>query len=320
MPGATADFDWFSTEDSYDEDALYQPLIPTIDENMYTVKKIVPASKLLEASIGGWNAPGITATFADKHTENVSTQTFFEPDSAGVVDFKNGQMVGVGQGSTRVKASFVDMLGNQVDTAFTAKSGYFPLDPLFVTTDISGTNTFTRNSTNGIFRFSAEGQAGWTYSKGIDMTPYKYLVILLTRRQTADAHVNLYTTNRLTGTCFSSEKFGDSLTICINLDEAIVTSKTNQGKPLNRKSIKMVTFTGSAANKALYVKDMFLTNDTQYDPTGVFDVTTNRQEAPQVDVFSLSGQMLRNGVQRSQALSGLPAGIYIVDGKKVMVK
>jgi hypothetical protein len=39
-----------------------------------------------------------------------------------------------------------------------------------------------------------------------------------------------------------------------------------------------------------------------------------------VDVFSLSGQMLRNGVQRSQALSGLPAGIYIVDGKKVMVK
>ena len=320
MPGATADFDWFSTEDSYDEDALYQPLIPTIDENMYTVKKIVPASKLLEALIGGWNAPGITATFADKHTENVSTQTFFEPDSAGVVDFKNGQMVGVGQGATRVKASFVDMLGNQVDTAFTAKSGYFPLDPLFVTTDISGTNTFTRNASNGIFRFSAEGQAGWTYSKGIDMTPYKYLVILLTRRQTADAHVNLYTTNRLTGTCFSSEKFGDSLTICINLDEAIVTSKTNQGKPLNRKSIKMVTFTGSAANKALYVKDMFLTNDTQYDPTGVFDVTTNRQEAPQVDVFSLSGQMLRNGVQRSQALSGLPAGIYIVDGKKVMVK
>ena len=321
--GAAADFDWFSTEDSYDEDALYQPLVPTLDEKMFTVKKIVPAKKMLESLIGGWCSPGITATFADRHTENVTTQTFFEPDSLGVVDFKNGQMVGVGQGTTRVKASYTDLLGNQVDTSFTAKAGYFPLDAQFISTDLAGTNTFSRYSSYGQFKFSADGQAGWAYSSAVDMTAYKYLVVQLYKKQTANAHLNIYTTTKLTGSCFSSEKFGDSLTICINLDSARYTSKTNNGKILNRKSVRMVTFTGEVANKMLYIKDMFLTNDSQYDPTGVVDfVAAPKQDNASaiVSVYTLSGQLLRRSVPRQQATRGLPAGVYVIDGKKVIIK
>ncbi|MBQ7495159.1 MAG: family 43 glycosylhydrolase [Bacteroidaceae bacterium] len=317
--GAIADFDWFSTEAAFDEDALYQPLVPSLDEKMFTAKNIVPSKKLIETLIGGWCSPGITATFLDRHKENVSSLTNFEPDSLGIVEFKNGQMGGIGQGSTRVKASYTDLLGNQVDTAFTAKASYFPLEPQFITTNLSGTNTFTRNSTYGLFKFSADGQAGWVYDKAIDLTGYKYLVVQLSRKQTANVHLNIYTTTKLTGSCFSSEEFGDSLTICINLEEAKYTSKTNNGKALNRKSVRMVTFTGTLANKLMYVKDMFLTNDSQYDPTGVTDLVA-KPESVTVNVYTLSGQLLRHGVMHQQATQGLPAGIYVIDGKKVIVK
>jgi hypothetical protein len=81
----------------------------------------------------------------------------------------------------------------------------------------------------------------------------------------------------------------------------------------------MVTFTGSIANRQLYVKDMFLTNDTQYAPTGVIDLMSKPQPS-NVDVYSLSGQLLRRSVQRQKATLDLPSGIYVIDGKKVLVK
>lgn len=39
-----------------------------------------------------------------------------------------------------------------------------------------------------------------------------------------------------------------------------------------------------------------------------------------VDVYSLQGIMLRKGVESGKALNGLPSGVYVVDGKKVMSK
>ena len=52
--------------------------------------------------------------------------------------------------------------------------------------------------------------------------------------------------------------------------------------------------------------------------------TTVMQSAPvpstHVDVYSLCGQLLRRAVPRQKALQGLPAGLYLVDRKKVVVK
>jgi len=39
--------------------------------------------------------------------------------------------------------------------------------------------------------------------------------------------------------------------------------------------------------------------------------------AKKVDVYNMQGICVRQGVARSEALDGLPAGIYIVDGKKI---
>ena len=52
---------------------------------------------------------------------------------------------------------------------------------------------------------------------------------------------------------------------------------------------------------------------------GIDGVTADAANAP-VDVYSIDGRLLRTGVQRSQAANGLPAGLYIIGGQKVIVK
>ena len=55
--------------------------------------------------------------------------------------------------------------------------------------------------------------------------------------------------------------------------------------------------------------------------TGVIDIEDGLlQEADEpVDVFTVDGRMIRMGVKSEECLKGLPSGIYIVHGKKVMV-
>ena len=64
---------------------------------------------------------------------------------------------------------------------------------------------------------------------------------------------------------------------------------------------------------------MFLSNDSQYDPTGII-ATPQRQPSQAVSVTTLAGQVVRRNVSRNEALRGLTPGIYIVDGHKVLVR
>lgn len=51
-------------------------------------------------------------------------------------------------------------------------------------------------------------------------------------------------------------------------------------------------------------------------PSAIADVV--RPASTRVDVYSLGGTLLRRGVQAGEATSGLPKGVYIVGGKKVV--
>lgn len=54
--------------------------------------------------------------------------------------------------------------------------------------------------------------------------------------------------------------------------------------------------------------------------TGVKDITLDTSDNAPVDVYNMNGQLLRHNVERNEATQGLPSGIYIVGGKKVIVK
>ena len=54
--------------------------------------------------------------------------------------------------------------------------------------------------------------------------------------------------------------------------------------------------------------------------TGVKDINVDSVANGPVDVYNMNGQLLRHNVERSEATQGLPQGIYIVGGKKVIVR
>ena len=54
--------------------------------------------------------------------------------------------------------------------------------------------------------------------------------------------------------------------------------------------------------------------------TGVKDINLDSAVNGPVDVYNMNGQLLRHNVERNEATQGLPSGIYIVGGKKVIVR
>jgi hypothetical protein len=324
--GGSADFDWFSTESSYDEEALYGEVKTELDPKMFTVTKIVPGAKFLDTMIGGACTTGVIATFLDKHTENVSAQAIFEPEDEGIVEFRNGQMSGLSHGSTRVVVSYTDAFGNKVDSAFTANSSYFPLGKQFISTDIAGSGTYTRSKDYGRFAFgSKDSQMGWNFdnyfSKGLDMRSYKYLVVRLHYNNTSKSSLNFYASSKsIAGGCSVPLNTGTEKLTVIDLKDLKYTFGSNKDKKFNPSNVHKLTFsTGSSSSGlSLYVAEMYLTNE---DPTtGISDVSWQQQLRQTVNVYSLSGRTVRRAVNRNDALRGLPAGLYIVDGQKIVVK
>lgn len=51
------------------------------------------------------------------------------------------------------------------------------------------------------------------------------------------------------------------------------------------------------------------------EPSAISNLRWSEKE--RIEVYSVSGQKLKSGISRQQAIEGLPKGIYIVDGKKV---
>ncbi len=322
--GGWADFDWFTTEASFDEADMYPADFTAPAENQFTVNKIVQSPKLIETMVGKYAIPTVKATYADKHTDIVNEFVSFVPEQDSIVEFYHGRMLGVGQGLTKVKASLTDVFGNKVDTSFVAKSSYFPFDYPYVRNNLVGTGTYKYNvntstsATTAVFKFAAANdQMGWSYDTGVDWTGYKYLVVRLSAKQTADAHLNIHVSANLKGACYSSPKFGNQQEIVIDLDTCKYTSTTSKGKALNRKAVRFLSFTGAIKDKTLSIKEMFLSNDEKYNTTGIKEIESERVNKDN-GVYDLQGRRVRS--QSTIQPSQLKRGIYIINGKKVFVK
>ena len=320
--GGYADFDWFSTEADFTEEDYYPETFTAPVEDAFKSTKIaLPATqRTLEVMVGAWRMPIITATYADKKTADVATVSSFKTDVDGVVEFRNGQMLGLDQGTTAVTVDYTDLLGNKQQASFTAKSSYFPFDAHYVRHDVAGSGTYVKNANYSQFKFTTkDSQMGWFYGQDTDLSAYRFLVIKLNSKPAGQLYVNLYITDRVTGACCTVPlSLTDTQTV-VDLSTAVYTSTTYKGRALDTKKIHMVTFSTETAGRILNLKEIFLSNDSQYDVTGIAE-TTATQPSSMVSVYNLSGQLLRSGVRRSEALRGLTPGLYIVDGTKVIVK
>lgn len=314
LGGGSADFDWFSTEEDFDEDALYQPFNRPLDESMFTATQLTPAATSMDLKIGALYAPRITATFMDKHTENVSPQVTYESGTPENVEVVNGQLRALKQGSSVITASYTDILGNALETSFTANGTYFPFGQEDVKV-LKGSGTYTEK--NHIFVPNKNGRVGWSYDTPIDISEFKYLVIKLLTVTTSTPNYGVIICPKTTLSVWHASDLTRNKITVIDLQSALYTSSQKKGQPLDLTNIASISLTsdGTGTGK-VYVSEVYLTNE---NPVGIDEVEVTPQ-AGKVNVYTLAGQLLQEGVSRSEAVKSLPAGIYVIGNKKVIIR
>lgn len=307
-----ADFDWFSTEASFDEDTFYPANFDAFSPEMLTAEKIEMTTEEMEVMVGNNKPMKLIATFADGHTEDVSAKAEYTAEYDGIVVMQGGMVRGLGEGSTNVTATYTDPLGNELQTTINVRSSFFPLAAEYINTSLFSNGSFSYNA-NGyyIFKTGQYGQIGWEYANGADMSDYKYLVIKL-RSASSGAHLNIFTAPSIWSDCCATPNFGSKKQVVVNLQTAQYTSGDKTGQPLDTENIRIVSLW--ADNARILVEDMYLTNNDDYtretpDGIEVIEEETRRESDA---IYDLAGRKVTNG--------NLTRGIYIIGNKKVAVK
>ena len=309
-----ADFDWFSTEDSFNETDFYPATFEGYSADMLTAEQLSMESNDLEIMVGNNAALQITATYRDGHTENVAAKAKLSTEATDIIAMQNGTIRGLAEGTAQVTATYTDPMGNELQTTFNVRSTFFPFGKQYINTSLFAQGTY--NEKTHTFRPGQWGQMGWEYPNGADMSAYKYLVIKLKQAQNCDAHLNIFTANSIWSDGYETPAFGSKKQIVVNLQ----TAKIKNGQKLDTKNIHIVCFWANGSGN-IVVDDMYLTNNSDYSPmqpSGISTVAGNGQA--NVNVYSLSGQLLRHNVPQTEATQGLKAGIYIVGGKKIVIE
>lgn len=252
----------------------------------------------------------ISAVFADGHRESVGSLVTCTIDNPDVIDVIRGRIFTRKDGQATIVATYTDSKNNKKQVTVQVTSSTFPLTNSLFNPDIWADGTFDEKTHT--LKTGQWGFGGWQYA-GIDLSGYRYLVAKLGSANNADVTFNIFDENNYWGSP-ASYKFGTGRQIVVSLKNA---KKTN-GSALNPSHIYIAGF-WSNGNNPFVIDSVFLSNSSEYTPVGIDDLPIINSEPEVVDVYSITGARIRSQVKREQAVKGLPAGVYIVGGKKVMV-
>ena len=147
---------------------------------------------------------------------------------------------------------------------------------------------------------------GWRYSKGVDFSNYKYVVVKL-RKPTCKPVLKIFDTDDYLNPSYSRSIAASEKEIKIPLEEMV----REDGKKLDLSHIYMLGFSTDASS-SLYITDIFLSNDGETPaPTDIEFVVAPESDA-EVIYYDLMGRPVENPTN----------GIYIrsTDRKKIWLK
>ena len=152
----------------------------------------------------------------------------------------------------------------------------------------------------------ARGFGGWRYSKGVDFSAHKYLVVELKRKASCKPVFKIFDTDDYLNPCYEYAIPASSKREVIDL----TTMTTEDGKKIDPSHIYMVGFEADADN-SLYIDNVYLSDDGENPVTGVESLLTPQSDA-EIIYYDLQGRQVENPT----------TGIYIrsTDKKKVYIQ
>jgi Beta-xylosidase len=308
--GGSVDVDWFSTEKDFSEDTFYDKSSVAYSENYLTVASISadnPSYSLLTNSAKSFV---LTATYKDGHTEDITSSANYKISNDKVVGVKNGRLTSYNEGNAVVTASYNDALGNTVSTDINIFVNTFPLTAAGINPSIYGSGTFdesTHTLVTGQYGFG-----GWEYANGADISSYKYIVIEMNKAQSNGASFRLFDENSYWSSP-SMTDIGSSTTVKIELAKLVKNGTTAS---LDLSHIYIAGF-WSYGGGDISIKNIFFSNDGETSVTGIHEI--EETDKP-VDVYNLSGMLLYSKLKKGDVLKKLSKGVYIIEGKCVVIK
>jgi beta-xylosidase len=308
--GGYVDVDWFSTEPTFDESTYYDNTFTAYSADYLTATSMSVGSSAINMLTGASKTFTLTATFADGHTADITSDATYSVGNTNVVTVKNGRLTAAGTGTTTVTVTYKDPLGSTLTTSFTVTSSMFPLTADLLNPSIYATGTFdetTKTLVTGTYGFG-----GWQYSNGIDISQYKYIVVKLNKTPTGGAQFRMFDENNYWSKCSCTTL---SKTTSILLSSLVKDGTTTS---LNLSHIYIAGFWANSGTVS--IKEIFLSNDglTPID-TGIETPVISSPD-DLIDIYNLSGMLLYSKVRRADVTTLLKKGVYIVDHKCVIVK
>lgn len=310
--GGYVDVDWFSTEKEFSEDTFYDNSFTGYSTDALTLDSLeIGGGNALELLTGSASSLTIDAIYADGHKEDVSTGATYTNPHPEIAKIVNGQIISEADGVDTITISYQDVLGGRKYAALCVTSSTFPLKNALFNPSIYTQGTF--NESTHTLVTGQYGFGGWTYSTGVNLSGYKYLIAKLGADNNSGVSFRLFDENNYWSDAAEYD-FGNSRQVVVDLANA---HKTNSGAALDPSHIYIAGF-WSYGNSPIVIDSVFLSNSYSATPISVVpDDKPNGNDI--VDVYTIMGIRIRSQVKRSQATIGLPNGLYIVGRKKCLV-
>ncbi|MBR6035826.1 MAG: hypothetical protein IKP41_02560 [Bacteroidaceae bacterium] len=212
----------------------------------------------------------------------------------------------------RYAQKMLEILDQKKEIDFDTSETYFPLSTEAFNPSLYLTGQFTVNSIASSFKTTdtwdgTRGFGGWRYSKGVDFSAHKYLVVQFRRRpSSSNPTLRIYDTDDYLNPCYIQDMPKTTDKIKIPLAEMT----TKEGKQVDPSHIYMVGFEANQ-NELLYIKELYLSDDEELNPTDIESVLPVTEDAEEI-YLDLQGRPVENPTR----------GIYIrkSDRKKVLIQ
>lgn len=226
-----------------------------------------------------------------------------------VVEWSDGVFTAHAPGLTDVEIGYTVAV-NDESVSVKFNSTFFPFINGYLNPSIWEEGTFDENTCT--IKTGKYGFAGWKYSAGIDLSSYRYLIAEMEGGNQAAVSFRVFDQDNY-WTDPAVADFGNETKAVLDL----ANLKSDSGRLLDPSHIFIVGF-WSLGNTPFRVKKVYLSDNP--DGESALDEITFSPSERSVDVYNIQGMRLRTQVSTADAVNGLPEGLYIVDGKKIVVK
>lgn len=302
----------------------------------YTLQKIEANPEAIELMVGSEMFVKLTATYKDGHTKEITTIATYTVDDPTVISIANGIVKGLKGGSTKITASYKAPAGDEQQVVINVKVNSFDdWTSLSSAAELNGqTFAIIGAEDNKIFYGSEAQNLGYDDATSVLMNTNIMGYQFKAEKATIAGHSNCYLLRLITLTGSEYNVFGKPgylnsqattgwCCFVLGLTKGYGEDIEN-GAAWDIEYVDGKGFTLKNVATGLYLKDAtpakyetpayfnFLVKDSA---AGISSATIQRDIQEEV-VYNLQGVKVSTRGQ----LKSLPRGIYIVNGRKMVVK